>query len=108
MVATHIVTPYIQNLSFIVKNNKKGLDGKRSDVALVNRVSGWFEPGKMSALVSDGWTVNNRVRTVTSDGWTVTNRVEYTTNTRIIREDGHQPGAEWGLLSFPKGWHQES
>jgi hypothetical protein len=43
-----------QDLSFVVKNNRKGPDGKRGDVALVNKVSGWFEPGQMSALVG-GW-----------------------------------------------------
>ncbi|PNW71306.1 hypothetical protein CHLRE_16g648700v5 [Chlamydomonas reinhardtii] len=45
------VTVTLQDMSFIVKNNRKGPDGKHSDLALVNKVSGWFEPGQMSALM---------------------------------------------------------
>ncbi|GLI69464.1 hypothetical protein VaNZ11_014081 [Volvox africanus] len=45
------VTLTLQSLSFIVKNVKKGPDGKRSDLALVDKVSAWFEPGLMSALM---------------------------------------------------------
>ncbi len=44
-----------QEVSFVVKNNKnnkKDADGKRHELYLVNKVSGWFDPGEMAALVS--------------------------------------------------------
>ncbi|PNH11011.1 ATP-binding cassette sub-family G member 2 [Tetrabaena socialis] len=41
----------LKELSFVVKNNKKSQDGTRADLALVDRVSGWFEPAQMSALM---------------------------------------------------------
>lgn len=44
--------PPAQEVSFVVKNNKKDADGKRNELYLVNKVSGWFDPGEMAALVS--------------------------------------------------------